>query len=295
MKKWMLMTLVVLLGFSLFGCRQDDDTIVVASKPFTEQYIMAEMLVYLIETQTDYDAEHLSGIVGGTTNIHPAMLNGEIDLYPEYTGTGWLTVIKGEPIYEASPLFDAVSEAYMNDFNIKWFETYGFNNTYGLAIRTSIASERGIETFSDLAELGSDLNFASTPEFFEREDGYSALQSAYGMDFETTTEMAIALKYDAIENNEVDIITVFTTDARLNDPDLTVLEDDLNHYSPYFASTVVLQETLDQFPELNDVLLELVGLISNEAMREMNYEVEINNADPKDVAINFLEETGLVD
>jgi glycine betaine/choline ABC-type transport system substrate-binding protein len=223
------------------------------------------------------------------------MVAGEIDIYPEYTGTGWLTVVQGDPIIDPDELFTSVKNAYMEDYNIKWYETYGFNNTYGFAIKTSVATDRGIETISDLVSLGSDLNFASTPEFFEREDGYPGLVEAYGFDFEETTEMAISLKYDAIENDEVDIITIFTTDARLNNPELTVLEDDLNYFNPYFASTLVRQETLDEFPELDSVLEQLVGLISPEEMRSLNYRVAIDNDDPKDVAIDFLRDAGLID
>jgi glycine betaine/choline ABC-type transport system substrate-binding protein len=287
--------LLMLLMLSVTACDGDEDTIKIASKPFSEQYIIAEMLVELIEDRLDVNAEHVPGITGGTANIHPSMIAGEIDIYPEYTGTAWLTVLKEEPMSDADAMFDQVVSDYQDLYDITWYETYGFNNTYGLAIKESLATERGIETYSDLAEKGSDLNFASTPEFFEREDGYPGLQETYGMDFEETTEMAIALKYDAIAEDQVDIITVFLTDALLEGSGLVVLEDDLNFFVPYYASTLVRNETLDAHPGLDGVLALLEGVISPDEMIAMNYQVDVEGREAEDVAHEFLVDEGLVE
>jgi len=295
MKKLLFVLLVILMSLSFMGCKNDDDTIQIASKPFSEQYIIAEMMVALIEDRLEVDAEHVQGIMGGTANIHPAMMSGEIDMYPEYTGTAWLTVLKEDPMSDADLMFDEVKTAYMDLYDIKWYETYGFNNTYGLAIKEEVATSRGIATYSDLAEKGSDLNFASTPEFFEREDGYPGLQEVYGMDFDETTEMAISLKYDAITNDQVDIITVFLTDARLEGSGLVVLEDDENFFVPYYASTLVRNETLETYQGLDEVLMLLEGIISPEEMIAMNYRVDVEGDEPKDVAHDFLVDEGFIE
>ena len=298
-KTIMFLGIVLLLGALVVsgGCSQEladeEKTVVIASKPMTEQYIIVEMLTYLIEDNTDISVEKKLGIGGGTSNIHPGMINGEIDIYPEYTGTGWLFVLKNELINDPTELYLATKEAYQTEYNIFWSELYGFNDTFGIAMKEDLAEELGIETYSDLAAASADLTFGAEYDFYEREDGYPGLQDVYGFDFGDTRELDIGLKYQAISSDEVDVINVFSTDGRLEEAGLVVLTDDLNFFPSYYCATLIRQETLDMYPELADVLAMMDNQISDEEMTYMNYLVEIQNEDPQDVAKDFLIEKGL--
>lgn len=293
-KRILVTFLVLLLLVSVFGCAKDEKKVVIASKPMTEQYILVDMLTQLIEANSDIVVEQKLGIGGGTSNIHPGMLNGEIDLYPEYTGTGWLFVLKQELINDPQLLYEEVKDQYQNDFDIVWSELYGFNDTYGIAMKKEVAEEMNIKTYSDLAKASDQLALGAEYDFYEREDGYPGLESTYGFDFDDKVELDIGLKYEAIRSDQVDAINIFSTDARLKEFGLVVLEDDMNFFPPYYAATLIRQETLDMYPELTDILAMMDGLISNEEMTEMNYMVEIEDMDPKQVATDFLTEKGLL-
>jgi osmoprotectant transport system substrate-binding protein len=296
MKRMYAMSLLVLLVlvFGLASC-EPKDQVVIASKPMTEQLILAEMFTLLIEANSDISVKHLPGIGGGTANIHPAMIKGEIDIYPEYTGTGWMQVLKEEYIEDPMELYDSVKAAYDETYSIRWLDLYGFNNTYGLAIRRELAELYDIRTYSDLLAYDQDLVFGANYDFYEREDGYPGLQEAYDIDFGTLVELEIGLKYQAIGEKEVDVTNIFTTDGRLEAYDLVVLEDDLNFFPSYYATTLVRNETLEKYPELLDILNVLGNQISDTEMIHMNYLVETDNLDPKKVAQDFLIEKGLLD
>lgn len=286
-----IMASIILLSFS--GCSKVEKKIVLASKPMTEQYIITEILKQLIEKETDIKVELKSGIGGGTSNIHPAIVSGQIDMYPEYTGTGWLLVLKKNPIYEPQKLYEAVKQAYDETYDIHWSGLYGFNDTYGIAVKKELADKYGLKTYSDLAKVSSELTFGANYDFYEREDGFKGLEKAYGFNFKNKVELDIGLKYEAINSDQVDAIDVFSTDGRLKQGGLVVLEDDKNFFPSYYAATLVRNDTLKKYPELNAVLEKLTGKISNDEMTEMNYLVEIKKMDPETVAADFLKKEGL--
>ncbi|NLY82972.1 MAG: glycine/betaine ABC transporter substrate-binding protein [Clostridiales bacterium] len=292
-RRFLLIMLVVVLALSMAACSQEK-TITIASKPMTEQFVIAEMLTVLIEQETDITVEHKAGVGGGTSNIHPAMISGEIDIYPEYTGTGWMFVLEEELINDPDELYKEVKAGYKEDFDIVWSELYGFNDTYGMAMKREKAEEMGIKTYSDLADVSSKLVFGAEHDFFEREDGFPGIDDVYGFDFKKEIGMDIGLKYQAIESGEVDVINIFSTDGKLKEYDMVVLEDNKYFFPSYYAATLIRQETLDEYPELEKVLSMLDGKISNDEMTNMNYLVEIEKMEAKDVAINFLEEKGLL-
>ncbi len=295
MKKIFSLGLCLLLLTGAFGCTATEEKkLVLASKPHSEQYILAEMITLLIENGTDIVVEKKLGIGGGTANIQPAMENGEIDIYPEYTGTGWLFVLKEELINDPELLYEAVKKAYAEDYNIKWLGLYGFNNTYAIAMKRQLAEEMGIESYSDLAEKGGDLVFGAEYDFYEREDGLPGLEAVYGLSFGDTVEMDIGLKYEAIGSDQVDVINAFSTDGLIKQFDLKVLVDDKQYFPAYQAATLIRQETLDTYPELEDVLEALTGQISDEEMTKMNYLVENEKMDPAKVAEDFLKGKGLL-
>lgn len=292
-KKIMSIILSIAMIISFSGCESKTKKVVIASKPMTEQYILAEMLTQLIEENTDIEVEQKLGIGGGTSNIQPAMENGEIDIYPEYTGTGWLFVLKKDLINDPNELYEAVKEEYKDKYNIKWLGLYGFNNTFTLTIKKEKADELNIKNYSDLALKSKNLKFGAEYDFYEREDGYKGLEKIYGFKFKDKVELDIGLKYDAISADNVDVINAFSTDAMLKKYNLKVLEDNENFFPSYYATTLVREETLEEYPELEEVLNKLEGMISNEDMIQMNYEVEQEKKDPKEVATKFLISKGL--
>ena len=294
LKKVIASALGLIMIISLVGCESKTKKVVVASKPMTEQYILAEIITELIESNTDIKVEKKLGIGGGTSNIHPAMVKGEIDIYPEYTGTGWLFVLKKDLINDPNKLYEEVKKEYLTKYGIKWLGLYGFNDTYALAIKKSIADKLNINTYSDLARKSDSLKFGAEYDFYERDDGYKGIQKEYGFNFKEKKEFDIGLKYEAINSQNVDVINAFSTDALLKKYDLKVLKDDKNFFPSYFASTLIREETLKKYPELENVLNKLEGKINDDEMTRMNYKVEKEKKDPKDVAKEFLRAKGLL-
>ncbi|GCD12482.1 glycine betaine ABC transporter substrate-binding protein [Clostridium tagluense] len=293
-KKILVSALALIMLVSLVGCGSKTKKVVVASKPMTEQYILAEMITALIEGNTDIKVEKKLGIGGGTSNIQPAMIKGEIDIYPEYTGTGWLFVLKKDLIRDPLKLYEEVKKEYKAKYDIKWLGLYGFNDTYALAIKKSVADKLNINTYSDLASKSDSLKFGAEPDFYEREDGYKGLQKEYNFKFKEKRELDIGLKYEAINSDNVDVINAFSTDALLKKYDMKVIVDDKNFFPSYFASTLIREETLKKYPELENVLNKLQGKINDKEMIQMNYLVESEKKDPKDVAVEFLKGKGLL-
>lgn len=270
------------------------ETIRVATKPMTEQYVLGEMLAILIEQDTGLPVELTQGVGGGTSNIQPAMESGEFDIYPEYTGTGWNMVLKKDGIYTEG-LFSQMQEEYKNSLHMQWTGMYGFNNTFGLAVRREIAEKYNLRTYSDLRAVAGQLVFGAEYDFFEREDGYDALCEAYGLAFQKTMDMDIGLKYQAINQGEIDAMVIFTTDGQLSVSDITVLADDKNFYPSYLCGNVVRTEILTKYPKLADSLESLSGMISDEDMAQMNYAVETEGKEPREVAEAFLRSAGLTE
>lgn len=269
-------------------------TINIASKPMTEQFILAEMLGLLIEAHSDLKVNISKGIGGGTANIHPALLKGDFDLYPEYTGTSWLYVLKKAPLADEAALFKQLNEAYQKEFALEWVGRYGFNNTYGLAVRKEVADKHSLKTYSDLAPHSANYRFGAEYDFYERSDGYEALAKTYGFAFKEKRDLDIGLKYAAISKEQIDAMNIFTTDGQLGVAPITVLQDDKQLYPNYYAGTVVRSSTLQQHPELRAILMKMDQLISNADMIAMNHAVESDKRNEKDVAADFLRRKGLI-
>ena len=301
-KRFTALALVMALLGVLFlaGCgtasneSEEGGVIKIATKPMTEQFILGEMLKLLIEENTDLTVEMTKGVGGGTSNIHPALIAGEFDLYPEYTGTGWSFVLKKEGIPDDETLYAGLTEGYKEEYDLEWVGLYGFNNTYGLVARKDIADQYNLKTYSDLATVSGELTFGAEYDFYEREDGYDALAAAYGLNFKKVTDLDIGLKYNAINSGEIDVMNIFTTDGQLAVSDVVVLEDDKNFYQTYYCGTVVRSDTLEKYPELRDVLMMMDGILTDAEMAALNNEVEASGADERDVARNFLTDKGLL-
>lgn len=281
---------------SLAGCSKSKGagTIKIATKPMTEQLILGEMISLLIEENTDLKVEITKGVGGGTSNIHPALLKGDFDLYPEYTGTGWSFVLKEEGIPDEKTLYKELSEKYNNEYNLKWVGLYGFNNTYGLVIRKDIAEKYNIKTYSDLKNYAPELKFGAEYDFYEREDGYNELCKTYDLKFKSASDMDIGLKYKAINSKDIDVMNVFTTDGQLSNSDVVVLKDDKNFYQTYYCGTVARKDTLEKYPDLEEVLMKMENIINDNEMTKLNYEVETNKRDEREVAKEFLKSKELL-
>lgn len=272
---------------------QKENTLHIASKPTTESYILSEMLRQVIEDRTDYHVKVTHGVGGGTANIHPAIVKGSFDLYPEYTGTGWQIVLKEEAAYSES-LFPELVSQYENDYHLTWKGMFGFNNTYGLGVRKDLAEQYQLETFSDLAKFSSQLTFGAEYDFFEREDGFNGLTKAYDMTFKTVVDMDNGLKYQALLDGQIDVMTVFTTDGQLANPDIVVLKDDLAFYPSYRAGVVVREGVVDMSPELEEAIDLFKDRLDEKTMAQLNYQVEVTKESPAKVAKDFLTQRGLL-
>ena len=297
--KFMLPALVVacmlVTGTAFAGGKKEapqGGTVHMATKSMTEQFILASMMKTLIEQDTDLTVKLTEGVGGGTMNIQPAMVKGEFDFYPEYTGTGWNNVLKMQGLY-SEVLFDQLVAGY-KELGMSWVGMLGFNNTYGIAVRTEIADQYNLKTLSDLAAVAPQLVFGANYDFFERLDGFDALCQAYGLKFKDTVDMEMGLKYDAIRQKEIDVVNAFTTDGQLSSSNVTVLADDKGFYPSYMCGFVVRDEVLAAHPELLDVFKKVENILTDEKMAAMNYQVEVEGQDPEAVATNFLKEAGLV-
>ena len=285
---------IIIFGAYFSLNSKKDKTINIATKPMTEGYILGQMLTELIEQDTDLKVNMTTGVGGGTSNIHPAMLMGEFDLYPEYTGTSWEAVLKKEGSYDESK-FDELQKEYKEKYNLEYVNLYGFNNTYGLAVNKDIAEKYNLKTYSDLAAVSNNLIFGAEYDFFEREDGYKELQKVYNVDFKKKIDMDIGLKYQAMKDKKIDVMVIFTTDGQLAISDVVVLEDDKKMYPSYRAGTVVRSEILSKYPELKAVLEKLNNILDDKTMADLNYQVESEGKKPEDVAREYLQEKGLLE
>ena len=291
--------IILVLFIIIFGAyfslnSKKDKTINIATKPMTEGYILGQMLTELIEQDTDLKVNMTTGVGGGTSNIQPAIVKGEFDLYPEYTGTSWEAVLKKEGSYDESK-FDELQKEYKEKYNLEYVNLYGFNNTYGLAVNKDIAEKYNLKTYSDLAKVSNNLIFGAEYDFFEREDGYKELQKVYNVDFKKKIDMDIGLKYQAMKDKKIDVMVIFTTDGQLAISDVVVLEDDKKMYPSYRAGTVVRSEILSKYPELKAVLEKLNNILDDKTMADLNYQVESEGKKPEDVAREYLQEKGLLE
>ena len=294
---WILALAAVL---SLSSCGGSPDAgagpVKIATKPMTEQYILGEMLRLILE-DAGFEVEITKGIGGGTNNIHPAMESGEFDLYPEYTSSGWVMVLDHEAAgVDDQEMLDKLKSEYEDKFQMTWVGLYGFNNTYTVAVREEVARQYDLKTTSDLAAVAGELNFGGNPDYIERADGFPLLTETYGLAFKSVSDIDIGLKYQALQNGDIDVTNAFTTDAQLGNRSvpLVTLEDDKHLQVNYFCSTVVRQDALESRPGLEEALMKLDGLLTDGEMARMNYQVEVEGADEKEVARAFLVEKGVL-
>ena len=255
---------------------------------------LGEMLALLIEENSDLHVKITKGVGGGTSNIHPAMIKGDFDLYPEYTGTGWLVILKKDTLLPPDQLFSELQKEYSREYGLKWVAPYGFNNAYSLAVSNEMAKKYNLKTFSDLALYPDLFTFGAEYDFYEINDGYADLCAYYNLKFKKNLDMDIGLKYEAMRSGKIDVINIFTTDGQLSHANLTILKDDKHFFPSYYCATIVREETLKEHPELERILEKMNGILTDQEMADMNYNVDVEHRTEREVAVEFLKKKGLL-
>ncbi|HEX7976744.1 MAG TPA: glycine betaine ABC transporter substrate-binding protein [Anaerolineales bacterium] len=274
---------------------QASGTIKVGSKDFTEEFIVAEMYAQLLENAGFKVDRKLN--LGGTPIAQAAITKGDIDLYPEYTSTGLLTVLKMKPIQDPQQIISTVRSEYEKQFQLTWLDPSPFNDTQALAMTQAGSDKYGIKTYSDLSAKAKDLVLGGPAEFMEREDGLKALQQAYGgFQFKDTKQLGTgSLRYQALLDGQIDVVVAFGTDGQINGDHLVLLKDDKSFYPVYQIAPVVRQDTLKNQPKIATVLNTLAPMLTDAVMSGLNWQVDgPDKKEPAAVARAFLQQQGLV-
>lgn len=269
--------------------------LVIGAKLGAEPEILINMYKLLIEDQTDLTVELKPGL-GKTSFVFNALKSGSIDLYPEFTGTAISEFLKEEAVSnDSDEVYEQARKGLDERFDMTLMPPMSFNNTYTLAVSKAFQEEYGLKTMSDLASVKNAVKAGFTLEFNDREDGYLGIQKLYGISFDSIKTMEPKLRYQAIEAGEINLMDAYSTDSELREYEMTVLEDDKGLFPPYQGSPLLRKETLEKHPELEDALNSLAGIVTDEEMREMNYQVNAEGAKAVEVAEAFLKEQGLLE
>lgn len=268
-------------------------TVTIGSKNFTEQLLIGEMYALLLEEEGFPVNRSLN--LGGTLVAHEALVAGEIDLYPEYTGTGLLNMLNLDVMKDPEEVYATVKDGYREQWNLVWLEPAPMNNTQAIAVTAETAAKHDMYKLSVMAEVAPELVLAAVPEFTERPDGLPGLQEVYGgFQFKEVKLVDYGIKYRALINGDADVTVAFGTDGEIAGHGLVVLEDDKGLWPPYQVAPVVRQDLLDEAPEVADILNRVQGLLTDDTMQALNWEVDGNQREYAEVAAEFLREQGLI-
>jgi osmoprotectant transport system substrate-binding protein len=278
--------LVITLFCSLIGCSKKGDSIRIGSKDFTESLIVAEIYALALE-DAGYKVERKLNIAGSI--VHTSIISDEIDLYPEYTGTGLLTVLKMDLITDPDEVYRVVKEEYRKQFNITWLDQSMANDSNGLVIRTETAKQFGIYTVSDLQNKAENIRFASQGEFEQREDGIPGLEKLYGeFNFKSIKVYDNGLKYEILKNDEADIAPAYTTEGQLVNTDLfTLLEDDQHFWPPYRLTPIIRNNVLEANPAIAEKLNKVSAMLNTETITSLNAKVDVERREYEEVAKEY--------
>jgi glycine betaine/choline ABC-type transport system substrate-binding protein len=290
------MMLLVATALFLPACTHHS-RIVVGCKNFTEQIILGELIAQQIENKTHLPVERRF-YLGGTYIAQQSILAGRIDIYPEYTGTALTSVLKQSPGAnregDRKAVYDRVKSEYERQFHLTLGPPFGFNDTFAIEIRGDDARRLHLQTLSQAAAYTPQWRAGFGYEFMERPDGYKGLAATYGLQFASAPRiMDLGLLTRALKDHQVDLIAGNMTDGLIPALDLFVLDDDKHYFPPYEAVPVIRQQTLAEHPEVKNALDELAGKISDVEMRHLNYAVDGEKRDVKDVVSEFLRSKGL--
>lgn len=276
--------------YFFFG--QGGNKIAVGSKDFSEQVILGEILAQAIEAKTELQVERRFDLGGNLA--HEALVAGEIDLYAEYTGTALLAILHGEPVKEPREVYRRVAAEYAKRFDLLLTEPFGFNNTFAILVRGEDARRFNLKTVSDAAAVSGRWRAGFGQDFMSRADGYPGFARTYGFHFQEIREMDLSLTYRALAENQVDLIAGNSTDGLIARYGLIQLDDDRNYFPPYDAVPVVRRAILEKYPVLRPILKQLGGILSVDEMRKLNYAVDGEKRQAKEVAREFLIQKGVL-
>jgi osmoprotectant transport system permease protein len=269
------------------------DTVVVGSKNFEESRLLAEIFAQLLESRTDLQVERRLGLAG-TQICFEALRTGAIDVYPEYTGTGLVSILEEPAEGNAAKTLNRVRTEFLKRWDLWWLAPLGFENSWEIAVPQELAEKEGLKTISDLARLSGRLRGGFGHEFVGREDGLPGLEKVYGLRFASVQRLQQALQYQAAGDRRIDAMDAYTTDARLLRYRLVVLEDDRGFFPPYDAAALVRGETLAEHPEVGAVLGLLAGAFDEDSMRALNFRLQEKGESEVIVARDALRALGLV-
>lgn len=292
------LALTLLLAAVVPSFAAEQPKLVVGGKNFTEQYIMAHVVAELLKAH-GFDVEVKAGLGSGDV-IFGALQRGEIDMYVEYSGTAWTGFLKEEIAVGVDPdlLYQQTAAGMKERFGMEFLpeRTIGFSNTYVFVVTQETADKYNLSKVSDLIPIADQLTLGGTIAFMgDRPDGIRGAEQTYGFKFRRNRAMDHALLFQALQLGQVDAIVAFSTDGQIAAMDLVMLEDDRGTFPPYHAGVLVRGETLEKYPEIRDILAKLEGLIDEHTMATLNYEVDGNRRNERDVALEFLREQGLVE
>jgi osmoprotectant transport system substrate-binding protein len=279
-------------AFIGFAAQANAQAVKIGSKNFTEQFVVAEIYAQALE-KAGVEVERRLNL-GATLVAHTALTTGEIDLYPEYTGTALAAVVKGDLSGSAEKIYGEVKDYYEKDLKLTLLEPTQINNGYAIITLPETAEKYKLKTLTDLGPASKDLTFGAEAGFGERKDGLPGLKETYGIEFKQFKIFAkLGIRYSALTSKDLDVSYGFATDWQISENKLVVLEDDKNLFPPYYLVPVVRQDTLTKNPKIAEVLNKISPLLNNENMRELNAKVDRDKEEPADVAAEFLEAQGI--
>jgi glycine betaine/choline ABC-type transport system substrate-binding protein len=283
----------VILTVSLLGCSGEAPSLTVGSKNFMEQVLLGEIIAQHLEQRLGKPIGRKLNL-GGTLLAHQALVNGEIDLYPEYTGTAISAVLDLPPSQDPAELLARVRREYQQRFDLHWLDPLGFNNTFAMVIRRADAEAHHLESLSDAARYSPGWTLGVGYEFQQRPDSLPKLLDTYHLPLTGTTQvMDLGLLYRALLQKNVSMVAANSTDGLLSELDVTVLRDDQACFPPYEAAFVVRGASLQREPSLKQAIEQLSGKFTDETMRRLNHRVVVQHGSVQDVAQQFLKESGL--
>ncbi len=289
-----LVSVIFLSGCSLPGLSSSSsDGITITSLSTSESQITSHMVRLMIEHYSDGELQPtLINNLGSSTIQHNALITGDAQISgTRYTGTDLTGALQKEPVSDPDEALKLVQDGFKDQYNMKFYNSYGFDNTYAFMVTHETAEEYNLEKTSDLAEYADEFAVGVDNSWVNREgDGYDAFQEAYGFGFSDMSPMQISLVYEALYSGSLDVALGYTTDGRIAAYDLVVLEDDLQFFPPYDASPFATYEIIEEYPVIDEALMRLEGTITTETMQQLNYQADEEGTEPAIVAEQFLEE-----
>ena len=263
----------------------------IASKNFTEQFVLAELYAQAFEAAGVTVERRIN--LGGTLIVHKALEEKQIDFYPEYTGTMLTAVLKMEPMTDRAAVYNKVKEEYAKK-GLVLLDEAPVNKTDNMVVRPDTAEKYKLETLSDLSRVSKELKLGAGPEFRDRKDGLPGLKSVYGMEYKEDLQMAIGLRYQALQNKQIDVVNGYATDGMISALKLKRLKDDKSLWPPYYVAPVVRKDVLDANPKIAEVANRVSALLDEATISGLNYKVDGDKMEPRDVAADFLKAKGVV-